>query len=134
MNVVNDVGTTPLSDAASLGYFEMVELLLLHGARSDVPTGNALLSAVHCGNARVVGLILDAGADPNAPTEGNETALHAAAASSDAQEVIRVLVEAGANMEARYFDETPLDVALRLGHNQVAQTLHTLRLNSQARL
>ena len=57
VNVVNDVGTTPLSDAASLGYFEMVQLLLLHGAQINLAGESelTLVRAARCGDAKVVG-------------------------------------------------------------------------------
>lgn len=125
VNVVNEVGTTPLSDAASLGYVEMVQLLLRHGAEINLPAEAepTLVSAVRSGDARVVALILAAGADPNEHAEGDETPLHSSAASSDAPEVVRVLLQAGADVQALHFDETPLDVANRHGHSQAEQVL-----------
>jgi ankyrin repeat protein len=51
----------------------------------------------------------------SAYNEIDETALHIAAEKNDV-EIIRVLVKAGADVHARrIFDETPLDVAVKLG-------------------
>jgi uncharacterized protein len=50
----------------------------------------------------VVGVLIEAGADPNAPAEGSwhaETPLHWAASSDDV-EVARALIDGGADIEA----------------------------------
>lgn len=81
MNTVNDVGTTPLSDAVSLGYAELTGFLLQSGAALKVegqqdPT---LHEAVLGGSLEIVTLILDAGADVNEQAALSETPLHLAA-------------------------------------------------------
>lgn len=87
----------------------------------------------------MLGMLLDAGADPNARTEDGRTPLHLAvgnipgtalAAPRDAGEVIALLVEAGANLEAR--DErgrTPLHTAA--GSSEFPEWLNAL-LNAGA--
>jgi ankyrin repeat protein len=114
VNVVNSVGTTPLSDAASLGYLQMVSLLLSRGARvnragESEPT---LHSAVRGGSADIVEALLAAGVDVNAVEQGGESALHVAAASEELHEVLRVLVGYGAKVNAlSELLGTPLDEA-----------------------
>jgi uncharacterized protein len=76
----------------------------------------------------VVVMLIDAGADPNAPVEGSwhaETPLHWAASSDDV-EVARALINGGADIEApgaSIAGGTPLDDALGYGCWQVARLL-----------
>ncbi len=77
--------------------------------------------------AAVVGALIIAGADVNAPAEGrsSETALHWAA-SSDDLEVAAALIAAGADIEARgasIAGGTPLDDAVGYGCWKVARLL-----------
>jgi ankyrin repeat protein len=73
-------------------------------------------------------MLIDAGADPNAPVEGSwhkETPLHWAASSDDV-EVARALIDRGANIEApgaSIAGGTPLDDAVGYGCWQVARLL-----------
>ena len=60
---------TPLHHAAEGGNFELVRLLLRHGAKIDVRNGQGeqpLHYAAKNGNTQVVELLLDNGASPNA--------------------------------------------------------------------
>jgi uncharacterized protein len=76
----------------------------------------------------VVALLVDAGADPNAPVEGSwhaETPLHWAASSDDV-EVADALLDAGADIEAQGASiggGTPLDDAVGYGQWRVARRL-----------
>jgi uncharacterized protein len=75
-----------------------------------------------------VAVLIDAGADPNAPAEGmwhTETPLHWAASSDDV-EVARALIDGGANLEApgaSIAGGTPLYDAVGYGCWQVARLL-----------
>jgi ankyrin repeat protein len=77
---------------------------------------------------QVVAVLIDAGADPNAPVEGRrheETPLHWAASSDDV-EVARALIDHGADIEAPGASigrGTPLDDAVGYGCWQVARLL-----------
>jgi len=77
---------------------------------------------------QVVRLLLDAGADPDAPVSGAahaETALHWAASSDDV-EVAEALIDGGANIEApgaSIAGGTPLDDAVGYGCWHVARLL-----------
>jgi ankyrin repeat protein len=126
INTVRSVGGTPLSEAASLGYTEMVEFLLSRGAELRLPQQHepVLHEAVRSANPQVVKLILSAGAPIDEQGELNETALHLASESDDRLSVLEVLIEAGANLAIRAaFEETALDVALREGANECACAL-----------
>ena len=131
---VNPVGGgdfPPLTVAANQGVCKAVELLLTHGADPNllVPvTGETALHAATCKafNAEateIVRLLLAAGADPNCKTNAGfksgtydgggvtfveETPLHLAAAYGP-REMIQLLVEAGADVQAQDKNgDTPL--------------------------
>jgi ankyrin repeat protein len=76
----------------------------------------------------IVGVLIDAGADPSAHIEGSwhaETPLHWAASSDDV-EVARALIDGGADLEASgasIAGGTPLDDAVGYGCWQVARLL-----------
>jgi uncharacterized protein len=78
--------------------------------------------------AAVVRVLVDAGADPNAPVEGSwhaETPLHWAASSDDV-EVAGALLDAGADIQAQggsIGGGTPLDDAVGYGQWRVARRL-----------
>ena len=132
INTVNDVGGTPLSEAASLGYEELVEYLLAQGAalvhpRQHEPT---LHEAARGGSGRIVEMILRAGAHPDETNTLGETALHLAAEEERRLPALNALLRAGANFSIRTaFNDTPLDTALREGANacEVALVAHGAR-------
>ena len=118
VNTLNSCGGTPLSEAASLGYVELVEYLLSQGARLHLPgqTEPTLHEAVRSSNAAVVQLLLAAGAEVDEQNDLRETPLHLAAEEDERLAVLELLLKAGANTTVRrIFDETPLDVALKSG-------------------
>lgn len=95
--LVTDDGTTPLMVAAGLGRCSN-ERMLKRGTR--LPAAE-----------EAVKLLLDAGADVNAVNEADFTALHGAAYRG-LNEVIQILVEHGANINARdYRGRTPYRLA-----------------------
>jgi ankyrin repeat protein len=126
VNTVSFVGGMPLSEAASLGYAEMVEYLLARGASLWLPGQNepTLHEAVKNGDARIVKMLLGAGAPIDEQNDLNETALHLAAESEDRLGALEVLIGSGADLSVHAaFDETPLDVALREGCDTCAKAL-----------
>jgi uncharacterized protein len=126
VNTVSSVGGTPLSEAASLGYADMVEYLLAHGASLWLPEQKepALHEAVRGGDAGVVTMLLNAGATIDEQNDLDETALHLAAESADRLGALEVLISAGADLfiQAAFY-ETPLDVALREGCDPCVKAL-----------
>ena len=125
VNTLNDFGGSPLSDAAGLGYVDLVKYLLSVGAKLQLPQQKELVlhAAVRSGSVEMVKLILSAGAAVNDVESLGETALHVAA-EDDHVEIVQLLLEAGADLTAkRIFDETPLDVATYHGATKVRDEL-----------
>lgn len=86
---------------------------------------NHLIHAVIDNDVTLVTNLLNKGADPNHTLDISQvTALHYAA-QSNSLEVIPLLVEAGAFLEAQTEPDgyTALEVAFLHGHNKIAQTL-----------
>lgn len=132
VNTVSACGGTPLSEAASLGYMEIVRFLLSAGAQLHVPgqTEPVLHEAVRSKKAEMVRLLVEAGADVNAVSDLGETPLHLAADSDECLEIVQVLVTAGADPKAKcVFDETPLAAARRSGASRIVDEL--IRLGGQ---
>ncbi len=127
VNTVSNVGGTPLSEAALLGYAELVTYLLSVGARLSIEGQSELVlhQAAASRSLETARALLRAGADINAQNEIGETPLHVAAWKNDV-EMVRLLVEAGADINARcIFDETPLEVAQKNGSTAVADELRS---------
>jgi ankyrin repeat protein len=125
VNTLNDFGCSPISDAARLGYVDLVKYLLSVGAKLQLPQQKELVlhGAVRSGSVEMVKFILSAGAAVNDVESLGETALHVAA-EDDHVEIVQLLLEAGADPTAkRIFDETPLDVATNHGATRVRDEL-----------
>lgn len=97
-NSADDIGQTALMGAARNGHVETVSLLLAAGARVDVTlhatNWTALLLAAFYGQADVVKVLLDHGADPKAKDSEGKTAM-AWAKVKKHDKVVAVLKEAG---------------------------------------
>ncbi len=109
-------GATPFLRAAQSGDVTVMKLLLEHGADPKIATANgdtALMVASGIGwvegvtfewseadNLEAVKMCLDLGIDPNAADGDGRTALHGAA-HKGRNDVIRLLVERGARLDAR---------------------------------
>lgn len=77
-NAEDENGITPLIEATLLGNVQLVNLLLLHGARAQpLPPfrHTPLRAACLTGNAQLIKLLLERGADPNSKSEGGRTPL-----------------------------------------------------------
>jgi ankyrin repeat protein len=125
VNTLNECNQTPLSEAASLGYDELVKYLLSKGAKlhvsgQDDPT---LHAAVRGGNSEVVKHVLAAGALIDERNGIKETALHLAA-EDEKLDILELLLGAGADPRLkRIFGETPLDLAISAGRTACTQAL-----------
>jgi len=126
-------GATPLFRAARGADIEAMEVLLAHDALIDLPQENGVTPLIVAAGYRqsaidtrgrfrteedaltAVKLLLDAGADPNAKTETDQTALFGAAINGWT-EMVKLLVTHGADIHATdYQGNTILDAALGRG-------------------
>ena len=126
VNTINECGGTPLSEATSLGYVELVKFLLSVGAKLRIEGQKEpiLHEAVRSGSAELVKLLLESGAEVNAANDIRETPLHLAAQDDKNLELARLLIQSGADINAkRLFDETALAVAQRSGASAIAGEL-----------
>ncbi len=121
-------GFYPLGLAAFFGHRAIVEFLLKNGADVSLSARNAQkVTALHAGatrgDAEIVRMLLEAGADPNARQEGGFVPLHSAAANGNAP-VVELLLKHGARADAKTDDgKTPADTAADRGHKDLAETL-----------
>lgn len=78
VNAEDPQGLTPLIEAILVGNVELVEFLLVHGARAQPSEGfrhTPLRAACLTANKELIALLLQKGADPNAQSEGGRTPL-----------------------------------------------------------
>ena len=134
--VCDEDGGIPLHMAARNGHLEAVELLLVDDIDAVekggvTPLMTAVISKSLCkektsnGHAKVVGFLLEKGADPNGEIEGykGEPPLHVASRNGDV-EMVKLLIEHGATVDRSSNDElTPLHVAATLGKKEVVEIL-----------
>ncbi|MET0801248.1 MAG: ankyrin repeat domain-containing protein [Actinomycetota bacterium] len=93
-------GFTALHFAAFFGQGAAARLLVTRAADVDAPgtgwmTGTPLHSAASARHSEVVGMLLEAGADPNARQSGGWTPLHAASRNGDIASVTLLLASGG---------------------------------------
>ena len=137
-----DVGKrTPLFMATTRGHLATAVTLLSAGAdvnvRCEHGTNSALMEACRCGHVDIMRVLIEHGADVMAvtSTRSQKSVLHVAASNSTAG-TIDVLVEAGANIEARDgFGGTPLHEAASKLSTKAATALleHGADVNAQDR-
>ncbi len=102
---------TPLHHAAENGYVETAEFLLDGGADVGARDETGKIPLHYATTAEMADMLIVAKSDPNAPDGYGLTPLHQAARSGNT-DVARVLLEAGAEINARTKGgETPLDMA-----------------------
>lgn len=127
LNVPDENGVTPLSFAASQGKLEACTLLLELGAEArhaDNKGVTPLHRCASCDSAQVTRLLIDAGCVLDAKTASG-TPLHWAAGNESSDfNAGRVLVEAGANVNAR--DDrglTPMVIAAASANSRAVRAL-----------
>ena len=116
-----------LAAAAGLGRLDDVRRMLPLAAASDRHRAVAL--AAQCGHADVVGVLIDAGEDPNRfnppGTHSHSTPLHQAIAAGHLN-VVQLLVERGARLDIKdsLFKSTPLGWAEYCNRPEIAAFLN----------
>jgi ankyrin repeat protein len=120
--------STPLDYAVLMNRFEVVEILLAHGALLDpVSKGNAALHrAAGAGATRIAKLLIAQGVDENTRDESGSTPIQEAAARGETA-MVEMLIDKGADAKSAnpLNGLTPLHVAAVKGHTEVAQVLLT---------
>jgi ankyrin repeat protein len=128
VNAYSDDGYQPLGLACFFGHYEAAEYLIKAGASINSHSRNALNAApLHyaamAGHVKIVALLLNNNADPNAREQGGLTPLHAAAQLGDSQ-MIRILLFNGANLNVHSLDgKTPVELAMEAGRKDVVGLL-----------
>lgn len=120
-------GGTALHEAARYGNSQATEFLLQNGARVNTRTFKGVTPlhvAAYCGENKVAEALLDADAEVNSVASDNVTPLHAAALMGHC-ETLELLINRGSLVDARNSRDgsTPLDIALREGHEGAAKIL-----------
>jgi ankyrin repeat protein len=126
-------GLTPLLEAALSGNAEIVQVLLDQGAdanaRYELPHSNGhfltpVLAAVLQGHAACLQPLLDRGADVNVQGGPFERTALLCAATAGSEEIVRLLLAHGANVQAvDWQGDAPLAWARRRGETRIVQLL-----------
>ncbi|MEE8493336.1 MAG: ankyrin repeat domain-containing protein [Nitrospirales bacterium] len=123
LNARNGKGRTPLYESAKRGHSQVVQLLLERGADVDAREARgftALMAAVRHGH--IAELLLDGGADPNSRCGCGSTPLYHAVMVGDAA-LVRLLLDRGAEVNAKVHGQTPLQLAEDREARDLAQVL-----------
>lgn len=128
ITVANGEGSLPIHPASGLGHFEVVKLLLEHGA--DVRLGHTrtestpLHLACYGGFVDVIKLLLDRGTAIKAGAEDGSTPLHYAAFAGQVETSRLLLEHLEDGIDAcDFYDRIPLFWACSMGHDDVVELL-----------
>ena len=119
---------TPLHVAVAQGSVPLAKILISHGADLEAPSEDRGARAIHLaanfGELEMLNLLLEVGADIEAKDQSGQTPLLLAAATNNLK-IVTVLLDRGANKEARESGEgqTPLMRACQLGYLEIAMAL-----------
>ena len=127
IDVQEAYGWTPLHEAADGGRRKIVELLLSHGASTEIRSDNFGITPIYlaANNAHVgvVRMLVDAGANINHIDENGRTPLDEASRRNHF-EVVHLLLKRGAFLDTRdRWGYSPLHRACQKGNHQIAKML-----------
>lgn len=135
-NIQDARGWSPLMWASAEGHQAIVKQLLEHGADSNLINylgRSAIMYASNYGYKEIVGALLEKGAIPNPSEEFSDHPPLSAAADKGHLEVVKLLVEHGANVMHKGRDKkTALDVSMEAGHGDIAKYLRNKMLEIDA--
>ncbi|CAF4359786.1 unnamed protein product [Rotaria sp. Silwood2] len=132
VNLVDELGGTPLYDAFCHGNFHLIPFLYAWGARMP---GSKTTELAFClcafsfeGNLEAVQYLVACGVNPNLADYNGRTALHLAVCGNHFS-IVKYLVEEGkASLSiADYYNQTPIQYALHLTDNRIADYFHHCR-------
>jgi ankyrin repeat protein len=122
----NEKNITPLLIATQYGYYDMVEVLLEHNAKtnlSDINGITPLYIAAQNGNYRLAELLLGKGAEIDSPNKRGATPLYIAAQNGFFK-IVELLLDQGAKIElANNEGVTPFLAAIAMGKADVLKVL-----------
>ena len=98
-NAARGDGLTPLLQAVITSDLKMVKLLIAKGAEVKAKNESGI-TALHAAafDSRIVGALIQAGADPNAATSDGQTPVFGALVRGGATPVVKLLLDGGANL------------------------------------
>ena len=127
VGIENVHGEAPLVTAAVEGSTNCVKLLLENGADPCHQEGFALTCACYHGHAAIVQALLEAGADAVVQEVPRWHGLHAACGWGDGSrpnaEIVKMLLDVGANAKRVFQGRTPLQYAKAAGHTDIVSVL-----------
>jgi ankyrin repeat protein len=106
VDVINQLGSTPLAEAVKVQDARIVQMLLDAGADADSANHEgqtALMLAIRSGDVAILETLMAAGANVNAVEQVQDQTplMWAAAAGDNAAEMVALLIESGADVNAR---------------------------------
>ncbi len=115
VDIKDNMGQTPLHDAAAYGQFEVAKLLIDKGANVNTTNkmGGTPIGACTMGRGRfldVAELLIEHGAQINVRDKNGPTALHKSVINGQPK-MIELLLENGADPTIKSNGQTPLDLA-----------------------
>ena len=110
INLLAEVGGSPLDEAASKGHLEVARYLVAHGASLAVlhPNRNPLFSTIYEGHPHVAKFLLEVGIDPHVVYRSSAGTLKNAfsyAQSRNQKEIVDLLVKAGCRLPIEGVDK-----------------------------
>ncbi|CAF2905289.1 unnamed protein product [Rotaria sp. Silwood2] len=132
VNLIDEFGETPLYEAFCHGNFHLISFLYACGARMPVSKTKELTFCLCAfsfeGNLNAVQYLVACGVNPNSTDYNGRTALHLAVCGNNFSIVKYLVEENKASLSiADYYNQTPIQYALHLTDNRIANYLQYCR-------